>query len=65
MITPGANDQMIPSNRMKCFACESSSNGDCQNEQTDTTLILPCRNFAKPEQCVIVGFTDGRGKNFT
>jgi hypothetical protein len=60
MITPGSNVQIIPANRLKCHACDSQTDANCQNEQT--TDIVPCRTFRQPEQCVKVLYSDGRGE---
>lgn len=61
-ITMGSNDQIIPSNRLECFACDSQTDENCRNGQTVASLIIPCRKFVKPEQCATILYSDGRGE---
>lgn len=51
----GTNFDIIPSNRRRCFHCDSrvdSSCGDPDIQNLNSNQWLPCKRFVGPETCV-------------
>lgn len=58
----GSNNQIIPTNRLKCFQCDSRSDPLCTQKQENSTSALPCRRFIQPENCLKLTRNDGSGE---
>lgn len=64
MISAGeaSNYRIVPENRLRCFTCDSLTDENCVEIQTNLLHILPCRNFVKPEKCLKISYANGRGE---
>lgn len=58
----GSNNKIIPTDRLKCYYCDSRVNKDCADEQTDETITLPCKKYSNENQCIELRPEDGVGK---
>lgn len=58
----GSNNKVIPTNRLKCFQCDSRSDPLCTQKQENSTTALPCRRFIQPENCLKLTRNDGSGE---
>lgn len=63
-ITSGqaSNNKIVPSNRLKCFYCDSRVDETCLEKQENISLSLPCKKFFQPENCLKLTYSDGSGK---
>lgn len=58
----GSNNLIIPTDRLKCYYCDSRVDESCVNEQNDLTKTLPCRKYKLDNHCIEYRPEDGVGK---
>lgn len=53
-----SNNKVIPTDRLKCYHCDSHIDAACLEKPTESTPLLPCIKFVQPENCLKLVLSD-------